>query len=71
MKKRTKRTLKQSIKYLVWLLIFIIGISTYRILWSLGDTAFWIMLGSVMGILIFLILFDLAKWKDLIPIFKN
>lgn len=71
MKKRNKLILKQAIKYISLLTIFLVGITIYRLMWSIPDNAFYWFAGILGATLLILFVFDAITIKDIIPILKN
>lgn len=71
MKKINKIAIKQSIKYFLIFLLFIIGIGIYRIMWDITDKLFYSIIIFSVIILVVMAIFDLITIKDIISIFKN
>jgi len=71
MKAKNRLILKQSLKYFVVFLVFVIGIGLYRLMWTIPLTQFLWLLGIAVAIIIVLAIFDIASAKDVISIFKG
>lgn len=72
MNRRHKRLLvKQSLKYLVIVLIAILGMGLYRILWDIPNKAFYWAMGIIGSIIFILAVFDAISVRDILSIFKG
>ena len=70
MKKKHSRLMKrQLLKYIMIIIIFIVGMFLYRILWELTIKTVYMGLIIFGSILVISVIFDWISMKDLLPIF--
>lgn len=63
--------IKQSVKYVLIIIVFFFALALSRIVWNQSLTFLWWLFGVTGTIIVIMIILDLASLNDVIPIFKK